>query len=101
MITVKYYLTQVYIRTKLNKVFLQCLLAIQVVLMQISLLTRHPVRGKVMVDDLILQVDGGHILWVGHSYSQQDAHQQVDYLRRGWNGKQRLNDCSNSLITYN
>lgn len=36
-----------------------------------------------MVDDLILQVDGGHVLWVGHSYGEQDAHQQVDYLKRG------------------
>lgn len=35
-----------------------------------------------MVNDLILQVDGGHVLWVGHSYSQQDAHQQVDHLKR-------------------
>lgn len=36
-----------------------------------------------MVDDLILQVNSGHVLWMGHSYSQQDAHQQVDYLWRG------------------
>lgn len=35
-----------------------------------------------MIDDLILQVNGGHILWVGHSYREQDAHQQVDDLRR-------------------
>ena len=34
-----------------------------------------------MVDDLILQVDGGHVLRVGHRYGQQDAHQQVDHLR--------------------
>ncbi|KAG7222699.1 hypothetical protein INR49_026308 [Caranx melampygus] len=47
------------------------------------MLTRHPVGGKVMVDDLILQVDGGHVLWVGHSYGEQDAHQQVDYLKTG------------------
>ena len=36
-----------------------------------------------MVDDLILQVNSGDVLWVGHSHSQQDAHQQVDDLRRG------------------
>lgn len=33
-----------------------------------------------MVNDLILQVNSGHVLWVGHSDSQQDAHQQVHYL---------------------
>lgn len=36
-----------------------------------------------MVDDLILQVNSGHVLWVGHSDSQQDAHQQVDHLKEG------------------
>lgn len=35
-----------------------------------------------MVDDLILQVNGGHILRVGHRYREQDAHQQVDHLTR-------------------
>ena len=35
-----------------------------------------------MVDDLILQVNSGNVLWMGHSYSEQDAHQQVDYLRK-------------------
>lgn len=38
--------------------------------------------AKVVLDDLILQVDGGHILWVGHGHSQQDAHQQVHHLAR-------------------
>lgn len=44
--------------------------------------TRHPVRGKVVVDDLVLQVDGGHVLRVGHGHGEQDAHQQVDHLER-------------------
>lgn len=43
-----------------------------------------------MVDDLVLQVDSGHVLWVGHSYSQQDAHQQVDNLRRGMKREEHL-----------
>lgn len=40
-----------------------------------------------MVNDLILQVDSGDVLWVGHSDSEQDAHQQVHYLS---GGKRRL-----------
>lgn len=49
-------------------------------LRQSSLLTGHPVGGKVMIDDLILQINGGHVLRVGHSNGQQDAHQKVDNL---------------------
>lgn len=33
-----------------------------------------------MIDDLILQINGGHVLRVGHSNGQQDAHQKVDNL---------------------
>lgn len=44
--------------------------------------TRHPVRGKVVVNDLVLQVDGGHVLRVGHGHGEQDAHEQVDHLER-------------------
>ena len=43
-----------------------------------------------MVDDLILQVNSGHVLWVGHSDSQQDAHQQVDHLKGGGSKKKGL-----------
>ncbi len=52
-----------------------------------------------MVDDLVLQVNGGHVLWVGHSYSEQDAHQQVDNLRR-WSRKKVLNKNSISELEF-
>jgi len=36
-----------------------------------------------VVDDLILEVDVGHILWMGERHCQQDAHQEVDNLWAG------------------
>lgn len=65
-----------------------------------SLLTRHPVRGKVMVNDLILQVDSGHVLWMRHGYSQQDAHQQVDHLRTGRSKAVRVWIYRSQTITF-
>lgn len=51
-----------------------------------------------MIDDLILQVDGRHVIWVGHCYSKQDAHQQVDYLRRGRRREVKARTLSSSFV---
>lgn len=83
----------VHMLEKLNKItqFVHCgLVVLIVILIYNSLLTRHPVRGEITVNDLILQVDGGNVFWVGHSDGQQDAHQQVDNLRRRRRKRHRL-----------
>lgn len=46
-------------------------------------LTGHPVWSQVVVNDFILEVDGGHILRMCHRHCQQDAHQEVDNLWAG------------------
>lgn len=63
--------------------------------------TGHPVRGKVVVNDLILKVNGGHVLRVGHSDRQQDTHQQVNHLNPGRKNNFRKGPIEiNALIVF-
>lgn len=47
-----------------------------------------------MVNDLVLQVDGGHVLRVGHGHGEQDAHEQVDHLERQAKGGGSADDTA-------
>lgn len=47
-----------------------------------------------MVNDLVLQVDGGHVLRVGHGHGEQDAHEQVDHLERQAKGEGSADDTA-------